>query len=88
MNLWILRPAEGLPDSSSPWVPWCDCVFGFVVRAKTEQAARELTRGRTGSEQGWGDNDPNPWENPALSTCVTLARLGDPGVIIVDAAKA
>ena len=93
VKLWLLRPIENLPAASSPWEPWYDKAFGFVVRAETEKEARELANKEGGAETGpitvqvyrtGGD----PWLDPKLSTCVRLTAKGSAGVIISDIASA
>ena len=84
MKLWLLRPRGGLkPD---PWDPWYDKAFGFVVRAKTETAAREFAAEDAGDEwRDHGENKgPNPWLEIALSTCVELTADGVEDVVIRD----
>mgnify|MGYP001562935653 CR=1 FL=1 len=76
MKLWLLRPVEGLPDN--PWEPWYDKVFGSVVRAATEQDARNMAREESGVE------NPDLWKDHHYTTCMELLPDGEPGVLIVD----
>ena len=75
MKLWILRPVNG---ETAPWKPWFDCMFGFVIRAKSESAARALA-----AEQA-GDEGPEAWLSPSSATCAELQADGSPGVIMGD----
>ena len=90
MKLWILRPNEHLPDGTeSPWEPWYDKAFGFVVRAETEDEARQLANDEGGDECGPVTHTiyrtgGNPWLDPAFSTCEELTADGAPGVVIQD----
>ena len=88
MKLWLLRPAEGLPSTTSPWVPFYDKAFGFVVRAETEKEARRMANEEGGAEKVEASHDEDPWINPRLSTCVELTADGEPGVVILDFASA
>ena len=81
MKLYLLRPIN--PDvEGSPWKPWYDKAFGFVVRAETELEARTLADEDAGNENvviDW-ESEPmistHPWLDPNLSTCIELG----PGV--------
>jgi hypothetical protein len=93
MKLWILRPKSGLDENNSPWEPWYDKAFGFVVRAKTEKQARQIANDHGGNETGkislrvyrtGGD----PWLNPDESTCIELNSDGDEEMILCDFASA
>jgi hypothetical protein len=90
MKLWLLRPVEELPQDKNPWDPWYDKAFGFVVRAETEQDARNLVVGDLNNQwDGECGNEGKPaWLNPKLSTCVELLQEGEPGLIIKDFASA
>ena len=63
MKLWILRPVD---ESLEPWVPWSDRAFGFVVGASDEDSARRL------AASDCGDEGPEAWLDPLLSTCQEL----------------
>jgi hypothetical protein len=89
MKLWLLRPfIENLDDN--PWYPWYDKAFGFVVRAETEESARNIANKNGGVETGPIDLTVyrvggDPWLDPAFSSCVELlADEGDEGVVITD----
>ena len=74
-KLYLLRPIEGLSDS--PWEPWYDKTFGFVVRAVSEEEARELANNKCGDEG-------TVWKDSSLCTCVVLAKNGLSEIIIED----
>lgn len=90
MKLWILRPINGLPPGDDPWEPWYDCAFGFIVRAETEQEAREFAQADAGDEEkdtfldNKKSNTKTPWMEPKYSTCLELLPDGEPGVIMQD----
>ena len=76
MKLWLLKPSHLLPDDENPWEPWYDKAFGFVVRAETEEDARNY------AAEYSGDEGVPSWTNPALSTCVELTVNGNTEVIL------
>jgi len=77
MKLWILKPIYR--KEQSPWDPWYDKAFGFVVCAATEQGAREFASDRCSDEK------PEAWTNSYHSTCEELKPENEePGVILCD----
>jgi hypothetical protein len=93
MKLWLLRPRETLMDDDNPWEPWYDKAFGFVVRAETEEKARELiTRDQKSGGFSWndhyGDEGPRAWADPKYSWCEEITQEGQEQVIIRDFASA
>lgn len=89
MRLWLLRPNDCL-IGDNPWEPWYDKAFGFVVRAETEQRARELAHAQGGDESrgtflGRKTAETNtPWLDEKYSSCEPLADDGDEGVVMMD----
>lgn len=81
MKLWLLEPLSDLEPGFSPWVPWYDKAFGFVVRAETEEQARELAHAQGGDENR---AEHEPWKNPLLSSCKELTAEGPAEVVIQD----
>ena len=88
MKLWLLRHIAGRPE----WEPWYDKAFGHVVRAETEQQAREMAADAAGdeAERNW-EADPlgrthvrNPWLDATASTCVELTTNGAVEVVMTD----
>ena len=73
--LWLLKPIKG-------WKPWYDKAFGFVVRAQTEQEARKFASSEC------GDEGPDVWLQPGVTTCVKLTDEGGTGVILRHYASA
>lgn len=92
MRLWLLRPREGFTDKNlsveSPWSPWYDKVFGFVVRAETEAEARAVASEEGGDENREVSGARYPWIDPHYSTCEPLTDEGEPGLVIRDFAAA
>ena len=84
VKLWLLRPVDcgqAFPRTS-PWDPWYDKSFGFVVRAETEAEARVFASKEAGAEKG------SSWLNSDLSTCGLLKADGEAGIVIKDFASA
>lgn len=81
MKLWLLRPVEDLSEGDNPWKPWYDKAFGFVIRAETEEEAREMAHNKGGEEIV---DTATPWKDPRYSTCVELLPAGPAGVVIED----
>ena len=89
MTLYLLRPNENL-QGCDPWEPWYDKNFGFVIRADSEQEARQLA-----SKEGGDENTEDytggkrkcvysPWSDPQASTCEELLAEGETTLIITD----
>lgn len=87
MKLWLLGNREDLEDDrdTNPWSPWYDKAFGFVVRAETEEQARQLATDMAGQETR---KHKDAWLDAQYSTCVELAASGDASVILRDFASA
>jgi hypothetical protein len=94
MKLWLLRPIDGLVNGDSPWEPWYDKAFGFVVRAETEAEARDMANAEAGDENrgsflGQKTADTNePWKSAKYSTCTELLPEGAAEVVMQDFARA
>lgn len=69
--LWILKRKD-------EFSPQYDANNGFVIRAASEDRARELASTKS------SDEGPNTWINPTASTCERLCPDGDEEVILVD----
>lgn len=69
MRLWLL-----ISKRESDY----DTACGFVVRAETEQFAREFAAGDCGDER------EDTWLSPEFSSCEVLADEGKPGVVLRD----
>lgn len=95
MKLWLLRPVgwDGHHwvhrDREHPWGDWSDRVGGFVVRAETERAARELAAEDAGEEQFAVPvhlrvkRIPSPWQDSELTSCIELTPDGPAGVVML-----
>ena len=56
----------------------CDQPAGFVIRAESEAAARAVAAANC------GDEGPDQWTDPTLSTCELVESDGPEGVILRD----
>ena len=79
-----------------------DKTFGFVVRAESEEQAREIAEGNSADEsvmRNFVFNDGKlankmeviklkTWMNPKYSTCIELTADGDAGLVMEDFAAA
>lgn len=83
MKLWLLRALDNLPRDRDPWREAHGRVFGFVIRAETEEEARQIASWHRGAEDRsrWMD-DPSVWQNPKLTTCTELMPDGDAGLVM------
>ena len=83
MKLWILRPIT--KKRNSPWDPWYDKSFGFVIRAETEEKARKIADENAGDEN---HDAKHPWLNSLYSNCKELLSDGKESLIMKDFASA
>lgn len=91
MRLWILKARDGLSDGDDPWgySPF-DKINGLVVRAESEERARNLAQASGKDEirqilaQDAKESPVDTWLSPRYSTCEELPSDGDEGVILVD----
>lgn len=97
-RLGLLAPREDvLARASHPWLPWFDKVFGIVVRAANEQAARVVAQEQAGQEgaaryRALGcERDEavaGVWLDRAYTACEPLSAEGPMSVILVDRRRA
>jgi len=79
MKLWILKARAALPRDDNPWKPSHDKNFGLVIRAESEDRARNLAQSVA------ADEAPNsPWLDAKYSTCDELLSEGNEGVLLID----
>ena len=90
MKLWLLKPNEHLTDGDNPWQPWYDKCFGMVIRAETEERARQIAHENASDENrneflGEFISQTNqPWLNKKYSDCIELNQSGEEGLILQD----
>lgn len=85
MKLWILKPRTDLPEENSERNPWFvpyDVMQAVVIRAESEEQAREFAQREDNGECKW--RRVFPWLDPSLSTCEELTADGPAGVIVAD----
>ena len=81
--LFLLKPTEDSRlRSDSPWDPWYDKAFAFVVRAADESEAREL------ASEDCGDEGREVWLDSTITSCDVLDSNGPSHVICRDYASA
>jgi len=89
MKIWILNARNDLGDDD-PWNPWYDKAFGFIVRAETEEQARQYAHSNAGDENRGSflnkkiANTKTPWLESKYTTCEELTDSGDAGIIMRD----
>lgn len=90
--LWILKPKDNLQENDNPWGPWYDKAFGFVVRANSENEARQFANSDAGDENRGEflskeiSKTKTPWLDVEYSTCEPLEdhEGSERGVIMKD----
>lgn len=80
MNLYLLKPREGLDRHDDPWEFPYDKAHGFVIRAESHRAARKIAA----TKHNHGDEGDQVWLDPTYSECTTLKSEGEEGVVIGD----
>lgn len=89
MSLWLLRPV-GYEEEKYSWVDDYDVCEGFVIRAKTEEEARQIADKCGGDENmsgsGFRKAPPKnrPWLHPEMTTCTKITGRGKSELIICD----
>jgi len=90
MKLWLLEAKLGLPAGDNPWKPWYDKAFGHVVRAATEEQARQIAHNNAGDENRGEycskeiSKTKQPWKDDKYSTCVEITVEGEEELILTD----
>lgn len=86
-KLYVIRPVDFDADHSavpkdSPWSPWYDKAFKFVVRAPSQAEARRL------AANNCGDEGPGVWLDSRATRCDRLKRKGEVEIVCRDFATA
>ena len=82
MKLWLLLPnLEEIGDKTNPWKPFYDKVHGHVVRAETEEEARQLAESMSGDESRKAGK---VWLDAKYTTCVELTADGPAEHVLRD----
>ena len=84
MKLWLLRPVKNLAEGDNPWKPWYDKVFGFVIRASSEEEARQLANDDAEAENEGIATTATPWLDKKYSSCIEVLAMGKSEIIIRD----
>lgn len=88
MKLFLLK---AIP----PFDPSYDATHGLLIRAESDQHAREMANEATAfdykklvgkTENGRGIFEPydHPWLDPERTSCDEVAAEGEPGVLLCD----
>jgi len=77
MKLWLLTAGAGPGTLPKQWQTY-DVATGLVVRAKNEQAAREM------AAKECGDEGSAAWLDSSLSDCEILTPSGESEIILRD----
>jgi hypothetical protein len=98
MKLWLLGPRpDVLRRKVNPWRPPYDKVFAAVVRAESEERARELVQAEAGHEGlgiylSLGDDEEETattvWIDEEYTRCVGLRSRGKAGIVVLDRREA
>ena len=94
MKLWLIKSKHTeLPDTQviwaeeglkrtikgdNPWESTWDCAYGFVVRAETEEQARQW------ASKAHGDEGEDAWLSEKYSSCIELEAEEKAGIVIQD----
>ena len=68
MKLWNMFP-YGI---TVEWDEWFNKVFGFIIRAETEEDARKIADENSGAENGYGTR---PWLDASKTVCIELTAI-------------
>lgn len=80
MKLWLLNPSDDLKFPNDPWCPSYGKIHATVVRAESENDARNVAalNGERENKHPLG----SPWLRPDFSTCEEIKSDGEPMVIM------
>ncbi len=80
--LWELKSRKDLPKEEDPWEPWYETKSEFIIRAETENKARQIAHDNAGAEnQNRATGTESPWLYRKYSTCSKLEYHGSEGII-------
>jgi len=79
MKIWLLQPVEEYEDDIFTY----DCAYGFVIRAESEEQARQIANANGGNESTDTDKKiSHPWLDPEYSYCEILTAKGKAGIVL------
>jgi hypothetical protein len=70
-EIWLLRPPDDRSSDGYPWQPNDDGVFGLMIQASSERAARAAAKEWSDSGAGL-DTESSVWEAPERIACIPL----------------
>jgi hypothetical protein len=81
MKLYVLKVRAEFYNEAvfSPWNPWYDKAFGYIIRAKSKRHARKMASESSGMDD---------WNNNKYVSCERLKDGGEAGIILEDFASA
>lgn len=89
MKLWLLEAKHDLPKDDNPWEPWFNKIFSFVIRAETEDRARQLAQESAADEGNpLEEGSKTAWLDQKYSDCTELLSEGSREVILHDRHRA
>lgn len=87
MKLWLLKARhKELPNDDNPWDDKWDKNYSLVIRAETEEQARQLAQDKAGEESNGHETDEisKPWLYAKYTTCQELTADGNVEVICIN----
>ncbi|MDT8848970.1 hypothetical protein RN053_00570 [Pantoea dispersa] len=82
MKLWILKARDGdFNAEENPWEMPYDKNFGLVIRAESEERARELAQAVAQDEALYCNS---PWLDAKYSTCNELSNDGSEDILLIN----
>lgn len=95
LKLWLLQPEArfketmGEDTDENHWNPWSfihGSTMKVLVRAYTEEDAREYAQREAGLEQDRAPEGIQVWLSPQYTSCVEVTKYGRIGVVMCDKA--
>jgi hypothetical protein len=93
LKLWLLQPETrfketmGENTAENLWNPWGviqGSTMKVLVRAYTEEDAREYAQQEAGSEQDRTPGGIEVWLSPQYTSCIEVTKYGRIGVVMYD----
>jgi len=93
LKLWMLEPEArfketmGEDTDENRWNPWSfihGCTMKMMVRAYTEEDAREYAQKEAGLEQDRSPDGTQVWLSPQYTSCTEVMKYGKIGVVMCD----
>lgn len=86
MKLWKLwaNVNDNDNDNENPWKPSVGKVSRFIIRAESEERARNVAHRHAGGENQQIANIPAPWLSANYSSCIEVKLDGKEEVILSE----